>query len=127
MSGLQLAALVRGVLNLHSERLKLLNLVGKIVERLCDLIKSGHLILEVARSAKLFDQPLAGRGWRREQNHRLALSGGKLEMAVGLEAFPREVPPFFEGRGIEDLWSERSGDLIKGCLAAVIAKDFAKE
>jgi hypothetical protein len=127
LSGLQPSALVRSILNLHSERLKFLNLMGEIVERLRDLIKSGHLILEVARSPKFFDQPLAGRGWRRKQNHGLVLPGGKLEVAVGPEAFLCGVPPSFEGYGIKDLWSERGGDLIKGCFAAVIAKDFAKE
>ena len=114
LSGLQLAALVRGVLDLHGERLKLLDLMGEIVERFCDLVKSGHLILEVARSAKLFDQSL-GRA-RMASSSRTTGSlflAGKLEMAIGLEFLFREVPPLLEGRGIEDLRSERRGDLIQ--------------
>ena len=48
-------------------------------------------------------------------------------MAVGLEFFLGGFPPFLEGRGIENLGSERRGDLIGGCLSTVIAKDVANE
>ena len=60
LSRLQFAAFMRGILDLRREGLKLLDLVSQIVERAGNLIQSGHLVLEMACSTKLFDQPLAG-------------------------------------------------------------------
>ena len=56
---LQLAAFMRGVLDLNGERLKLLDFVGEIIESPRDLIEGGHLILEMASAAKALDEALA--------------------------------------------------------------------
>ena len=65
---LQFTALMRGVLDLNRERLKLLDFVSQVIEPSGDLIESGHLILEMAGAAKSFDEPLAGCGSRGKQN-----------------------------------------------------------
>ena len=53
LGGLELAPFVSGVLDMNSERLKFFDLMGKIVQPFCNLVKRGDLILEVARSREI--------------------------------------------------------------------------
>ncbi len=124
LSGLKLAAFVRGVLDLQGQRLELLDFVREIVKRLGDLIKSRHLILEMPRATKSFDEPLSrGRGCG-QQNNRLGLLGGQLIVSIRLEFLFRHLPPLLEEGGIENLWRKRGSDLIHTRLPAMIAKNL---
>ena len=122
---LQLTALMRGVLDLNGERLKLLDFVGEVIKSSGDLIESGHLILEMAGAAKSFDEPLAGCGSRGQQNDGLRLLARQLKVPVSLEFLLGDLPPLLKGGGIEDLWRERGRNLIQRGASAVIAQNVA--
>ena len=125
--GLELTALLCGVLDLRGEGLELLDLVGEIAERLGDLIQRSDLVLGVAGLAELVNKSTARIHRDLKKNIRIGFFRGDLEMSVRLHLFLHPVPPLFKSGGVENFGLKCNSDLVGGCFTTEVDQDFPRE